>query len=154
MRDQTPPTVDQHPAGIVKGPPTFNQRLAGTHDVTTLDNRIAGNAKRPKSRPRSVTQIISQTEPHMPPWPRRQADHRSLQPPGPPALWMWRLPTVLKVTGIGKTQLLDAVARGIFPKPIKVLEGGRAVAWVAKEVIQYLEGRIAKRDRDGVGTSA
>jgi predicted DNA-binding transcriptional regulator AlpA len=67
---------------------------------------------------------------------------------------MWRLPTVLTVTGIGKTQPRDAVACGIFSKPLKVLEGGRAVAWVAQEVIRYLEGRIAKRDQDEVDANA
>jgi hypothetical protein len=40
-----------------------------------------------------------------------QDDHRLPQSRGLAVLSMWRPPTVLKVTGIGKTQLLDAAPK-------------------------------------------
>jgi prophage regulatory protein len=58
-----------------------------------------------------------------------------------------RLKQVLAITAIGKTQLLDAVSKGLFPRPIKLLETGRSVGWLASEIAEYLERRIAARDQ-------
>jgi prophage regulatory protein len=58
-----------------------------------------------------------------------------------------RLPAVLDRTGMKKTQLLEAVRDGRFPKRVAPLEGGRAVAWVEDEVEAYIETRIAARDQ-------
>jgi predicted DNA-binding transcriptional regulator AlpA len=41
-----------------------------------------------------------------------------------------RLPAVEQKTGMKKSQILDAVSKGHFPKPFNVLPGGRAIAWV------------------------
>jgi prophage regulatory protein len=57
-----------------------------------------------------------------------------------------RQPEVLAVTGLRKSQLQEAVARGAFPRPVKILEGGRANGWVDSEVFTYIEHRIAARD--------
>jgi prophage regulatory protein len=57
-----------------------------------------------------------------------------------------RLPQVEAKTGLRKTQILDAVERGFFPKPYKIIAGGRAIAWDEGEVDQYLERRMAERD--------
>jgi predicted DNA-binding transcriptional regulator AlpA len=56
---------------------------------------------------------------------------------------------VLAITGLKQSQLLDAVARGTFPKPVKILEGGRANAWLSTEIIAHIEARIAARDMKG-----
>jgi prophage regulatory protein len=58
-----------------------------------------------------------------------------------------RLPAVLDRTGMRKTQLLEAVRDGRFPKRVAPLEGGRAVAWVEDEVEAYIASRIAARDQ-------
>ncbi|RZJ62952.1 MAG: AlpA family phage regulatory protein [Acidovorax sp.] len=43
-----------------------------------------------------------------------------------------RLPSVLKVTGIGRTTLYERIKVGLFTPPIKL--GARASAWPANEV--------------------
>lgn len=57
-----------------------------------------------------------------------------------------RLPLVIERTGMRKTQIYDAVKRGIFPKPFDVLPGGNAVAWDEAEIDEHLERQIAARD--------
>jgi prophage regulatory protein len=57
-----------------------------------------------------------------------------------------RLTRVIELTGLKKSQIFDAVQRGIFPKPLKILEDGRAIAWVETEIAAYISGRIAARD--------
>jgi prophage regulatory protein len=57
-----------------------------------------------------------------------------------------RLRVVVEITGIKKSQLFKAVKRGIFPRPVRILESGRAVGWIEDEVRAYLAGRIALRD--------
>lgn len=49
-------------------------------------------------------------------------------------------------TGLKKSQLLDAVKLGLFPRPFHILPGGRAVAWDEAEVDQHLERQMAERD--------
>jgi prophage regulatory protein len=57
-----------------------------------------------------------------------------------------RLPAVEDATGMKKTQIYEAIAHGAFPRPVDILEGGRAVGWVEDEIISYVEARIALRD--------
>ena len=66
--------------------------------------------------------------------------------PAPFGLMLLRLPAVEQITGLRKSQIYDAIQRGAFPKPVHVLEGGRATAWVSAEIQQYLVDRIAARD--------
>jgi prophage regulatory protein len=103
-----------------------------------------GSGPKPKSR-RTVAKIINETESRRPPSPQGNGDHCWPPERGPPQIL--RLKQVLSITAIGKTQLLEAVAKGLFPRPIKLLETGRSVGWLASEVAEYLERRIAARDR-------
>lgn len=57
-----------------------------------------------------------------------------------------RLPQVEEATGLRRTQIFVAVKDGRFPKPVKVLESGRAVAWLESDVVAYQQARIAARD--------
>jgi predicted DNA-binding transcriptional regulator AlpA/ribosomal protein L13E len=57
-----------------------------------------------------------------------------------------RMPAVKAKTSMGRTQILDAVKRGVFPAPFKVLPGGKAIAWDEAEVDQHLERQMAARD--------
>jgi len=57
-----------------------------------------------------------------------------------------RLPQVIEKTGLRKTQIFDAVKRGIFPKPFHVLPGGRAVIWDEGEIDDHLDRQMAERD--------
>jgi prophage regulatory protein len=57
-----------------------------------------------------------------------------------------RLPQVEAKTGLKKTQIFDAVQRGIFPKPFRILPGGRAVAWDEREIDEHLDRQMAERE--------
>lgn len=56
-----------------------------------------------------------------------------------------RLNDVLARTAQSRAGMYDQMAKGKFPKPIKI-GGGRINAWVASEVDAWIEGRIAQRD--------
>ena len=54
-----------------------------------------------------------------------------------------RLPAVKARTGLGRSTLYDAMARGDFPQPMKL--GLRAVGWIEAEVDAWVEARKAQR---------
>ncbi|WP_409192874.1 AlpA family phage regulatory protein [Bradyrhizobium sp. RDM4] len=33
-----------------------------------------------------------------------------------------------------------------FPKPVKILDGGKAIAWIGREVAEWQRTRISERD--------
>jgi prophage regulatory protein len=84
----------------------------------------------------------------------RRYAHGARGPPALAGLMLLRLPTVEQITGLRKSQIYDAIQRGVFPKPVHVLEGGRATAWVSAEIQQYLANRIAARDAVVVSVEA
>lgn len=47
-----------------------------------------------------------------------------------------RLPTVLKVLGISRTALYNGIARGDFPKPVRL--GPRMSAWKVEEIRKFI----------------
>lgn len=57
-----------------------------------------------------------------------------------------RLRSVLDLTGISKSYIYQLVSLDLFPKPIQLIENGKAVAWVEQEVIEWIDSRIAARD--------
>lgn len=48
------------------------------------------------------------------------------------------------MTGLRRSAIYAAVARGDFPKPVKL--GPRASAWLSDEIHAWLEARRAERD--------
>jgi prophage regulatory protein len=46
--------------------------------------------------------------------------------------------------GLKRTQIEALIERGEFPQPIKLSE--RAVGWLASEIAEWQQRRIAKRD--------
>ena len=56
-----------------------------------------------------------------------------------------RLPDVVKFCGLKPTQIYEHVRAGEFPKPIKLTDSGRAVAWDEAELVAWRERRIAAR---------
>jgi predicted DNA-binding transcriptional regulator AlpA len=54
-----------------------------------------------------------------------------------------RLPGVEKKVGLKKTQILDAVDKGLFPKPFNIIPGGRAIAWDEDEIDEHLANQMA-----------
>jgi prophage regulatory protein len=55
-----------------------------------------------------------------------------------------RLAEVRRRTGQSTSSLYAAMARGDFPKPIKL--STRAVGWLARDVEAWIEARVAERD--------
>lgn len=58
-----------------------------------------------------------------------------------------RLPETLAKTGLSRTRLYEAVARGTFPKPVKLGPNARAVAWPIEEVEGWIAKCIAQREQ-------
>ena len=57
-----------------------------------------------------------------------------------------RRPEVLSMTGMATSTLYDAIARGSFPRPVKI--GRRAVAWPESDLARWLDGLKAEREAD------
>jgi prophage regulatory protein len=55
-----------------------------------------------------------------------------------------RLTDVEKATGKRRSSIYDAMADGTFPRPVKI--GGRAVAWLESEIIEWQQRLVAMRD--------
>jgi prophage regulatory protein len=63
-----------------------------------------------------------------------------------------RKPETLKKTGLPNSGMYALIAADQFPKPVKLSEGGRAVAWIEAEIDAWIESRIAASR--GAGTKA
>ena len=50
------------------------------------------------------------------------------------------------VVGLKRTQIEAMIARGEFPKPIRLSDGGRAVGWLSSEIVAWQQSRKAQRD--------
>lgn len=48
--------------------------------------------------------------------------------------------------GVQRTVLETMIERGEFPKPIKLNDSGRAIAWLESEVAMWQQQRVFKRD--------
>ena len=53
-----------------------------------------------------------------------------------------RWPEVHKRIGISKSYAYALQAKGLFPKPIKLIEGGRAAGYIESEIDEYIASRI------------
>ncbi|MGO1461774.1 MAG: helix-turn-helix transcriptional regulator [Marinobacter sp.] len=58
-----------------------------------------------------------------------------------------RLSETLKRTGLSRSKLYEMQTAGEFPKAIKLSRNGSAVGWIESEVHQWIQARIAERDR-------
>jgi prophage regulatory protein len=108
----------------------------------TLAERIGDKQPQPR---RTLAEVITEKEAKTPPLPQGEQVHQWPPQRGPPTIW--RLPMVLAVTGIEKSALWKAISEGHFPRPIHIFASGRAVGWVASEVIEHIEQRIKARDQ-------
>jgi prophage regulatory protein len=64
----------------------------------------------------------------------------------PPELW--RLPRVLAVTGLIRSQVYELLDDGLFPRPVTLTERGRILGWPSHEVLAYVQSRIRARDTE------
>ena len=51
---------------------------------------------------------------------------------------------VERVTGLPRSTIYDKIAKGEFPRPIKL--SMKSVGWLESEITEWLQGRIAARD--------
>lgn len=56
-----------------------------------------------------------------------------------------RLPAVLAKTARSRAATYAAIKKGSFPAPVQI--GSNSVAWLEAEVDQWIEDRLAERDR-------
>ena len=52
---------------------------------------------------------------------------------------IWRLPDVLRRTGLSRSTIYEMVRRGEFPKQVPL--GRRAVGWIAQDVIDWIDAK-------------
>jgi prophage regulatory protein len=52
-----------------------------------------------------------------------------------------KLPEVVRLTGVPKSSVYWRVARGEFPRPLKI--GERASAWNSDEIEAWIAGKVA-----------
>jgi prophage regulatory protein len=60
-----------------------------------------------------------------------------------PTKSLQRFPGVKETTGLSRSEIYRRIARGHFPKPIKL--GVRIVAWDADEIQAYVREKLAAR---------
>lgn len=53
-----------------------------------------------------------------------------------------RWPEVSSLTGICRSHAHQLATEGKFPAPIKLIEGGRASAWLESEIHDWIEQRV------------
>ncbi len=58
---------------------------------------------------------------------------------------LYRLKDVEQFAGLKRSQISELVKAGEFPRPIQLSNGGRAVAWIERELIEWQSSRIAAR---------
>ena len=51
---------------------------------------------------------------------------------------------VERATGLPRSTIYEMMARGVFPKPIRL--SARAVGWIEAEILEWQKVRIATRD--------
>jgi prophage regulatory protein len=57
-----------------------------------------------------------------------------------------RLPAVIELTGLGRSAIYQAIARGRFPRPVPLAPGNRARGWLASEIAAHQQRCVAERD--------
>lgn len=61
-----------------------------------------------------------------------------------PLTTLMKLPEVEARTGKKRSAIYAEISAGTFPAPVKI--GARASAWVAAEIQDWIDSRIAERD--------
>lgn len=70
--------------------------------------------------------------------------------PQSPGLKLLRIRDLTEAFGISKSYIYKLSKDGKFPKPVPLIEGGNAVGWIAEEVQEWLDERIAAREEGDV----
>lgn len=70
----------------------------------------------------------------------------------PVAIEYIRLPDVINMVGLKTTTIYKMANEGLFPKQVKL--GGRSVAWIKSEVLQWNQAQATARDQAGAETKS
>ena len=62
---------------------------------------------------------------------------------------IWRLPEVLRQTGLSRSTVYEMIARGDFPQQVQL--GRRAVGWIAEDVVQWIHGKVDANHSETLG---
>jgi predicted DNA-binding transcriptional regulator AlpA len=73
----------------------------------------------------------------------KPADHVT---PTPSLDFIIRKPDLPRYVGLRSSVIADMIARGLFPKPLKLNPNGRAVGWLSSEIEAWQRARAAARD--------
>jgi len=112
-----------------------------------LAQRIAGEAKGPRQLLNTVAEIIDATEAHTPPFPGDRSGGQWPLPRGPPSLvQIIRHHELSRYVGLKRTVIAEMIAKGEFPKPVKLNDAGRILGWIETEIVAWQQARIAIRD--------
>lgn len=57
-----------------------------------------------------------------------------------------RIKDVVAITGISKSYIYQLCNNNQFPQSIRLIPGGKSVAWVEGEVLDWIDERIHERD--------
>lgn len=60
-----------------------------------------------------------------------------------------RWPAVAEITGICRSHAHQLIAKGMFPRQVKLVPGGRASAWKESEIREWVQQRISEADNNG-----
>lgn len=56
---------------------------------------------------------------------------------------IWRLPEVVRRTGLSRSTIYEMVSREEFPRQVKL--GRRAVGWLANDVDEWIRSKVDSR---------
>jgi prophage regulatory protein len=59
---------------------------------------------------------------------------------------IWRLPEVLRQTGLSRSTIYEMVRRGDFPRQVQL--GRRAVGWIADDVDEWIHSKVDAHSSD------
>jgi prophage regulatory protein len=74
---------------------------------------------------------------------RTRHGHSSNSPEDSPAPYpfrLLRLPVVKDLSGLSRSSIYDKIDKGEFPAPVSL--GGRSIAWLEEEILEWRERRI------------
>ena len=66
-----------------------------------------------------------------------------------PITTIWRLPEVLRQTGLSRSTVYEMIARGEFPRQVQL--GRRAVGWIAEDVVQWVHAKVDSDHSETLG---
>jgi prophage regulatory protein len=65
---------------------------------------------------------------------------------------IWRLPEVLRQTGLSRSTIYEMIGRGDFPRQVQL--GRRAVGWIADDVVKWIHAKVDSHSSDALCDTA